>query len=118
MNTLSFMKNNVDGFFSSMIDLAQPVTITKKANPTYNATTGAVTAVTSTVSANGLLLRFRNSEIDGKLVLRDDRRLLVPYSSVAIDISDEITVASVVYQILNVRGDILNSYWDLQLRKK
>lgn len=117
MTTLSFLKNNVANFFSFTKDLATTVTVVKRGEPTYDPSTGSQTITTSSTTAQGLILRFRNSEIDGTLVLRDDKRLLIPYSSITIDDSDQITISGVVHRIMNVRGDILNSYWDLQIRK-
>ncbi len=117
MSTLSFLKGNVAALFSFCNELSDTITVIKKSNPTYDPTTGGQTVTSSSSTVKGLLLRFRNSEVDGTLILKEDQRLLIPYSSLVIDTSDTITISGASYRIINARGDITNSYWDLQIRK-
>jgi hypothetical protein len=116
-NLKEVLKSNAAYFFSYASSISEQITINRKTVTGYNPTTGGQSITTVSTVLNGLLLKFRESQIDGTTILREDRRLLIPQSSFAPDTNDEVIISNLKYRIMNVRGDITSSYWDMQIRK-
>lgn len=84
-------------------------TITKQTAGTYDPATGAATITTSTQSAYGALFDYENKNIDGTLVKKGDRRLLLSALNTAgaaltaPSVNDTVTANSVTYTIIAIR---------------
>lgn len=52
------------------------VTFSYESTPAYDPDTGAVSSTTSTATGNGVLTNYRNFEIDGSNIRRNDRKLV------------------------------------------
>lgn len=118
MNLSDVLSGCVGSVFDYTDDLAVSATFIKYTPSSYDPVTGTETTTSVSTSVKALMLKYRDSLVDGTMVLRDDYRCIIPYSSLTPDLSDEITVSNVVYRIVGIRGDILHSYWDMQIRKK
>lgn len=84
-------------------------TITKQTAGTYSTSTGVASVSTSTQSAYGALFDYENKNIDGSLVKKGDRRLLLSALNTALaaltapSVNDTVTANSVTYTIVAVR---------------
>ena len=84
-------------------------TITKQTAGTYSTSTGVASVSTSTQSAYGALFDYENKNIDGTLVKKGDRRLLLSALNTAgavltaPSVNDTVTANSVIYTIVAVR---------------
>lgn len=57
-------------------DAGKAVTLTRVTKGDYDPATGGNAETTSTLSGNGVFLRFSNREIDGTTILSSDRKLI------------------------------------------
>jgi len=84
-------------------------TITKQTAGTYSTSTGVASVSTSTQSAYGALFDYENKNIDGSLVKKGDRKLLLSALNTALaaltapSVNDTVTANSVTYTIVAVR---------------
>jgi len=84
-------------------------TITKQTAGTYSTSTGVASVSTSTQSAYGALFDYENKNIDGSLVKKGDRKLLLSALNTAgaaltaPSVNDTVTANSVTYTIVAVR---------------
>jgi len=84
-------------------------TITKQTAGTYSTSTGVASVSTSTQSAYGALFDYENKNIDGTLVKKGDRRLLLSALNTAgaaltaPSVNDTVTANSVTYTIIAIR---------------
>jgi hypothetical protein len=98
----------------------QAVTVTHIVTGAYNPATGTVSSTSTVQSGFAVELAYSHSEIDGTLILRGDKKLLLSISGMtAVSVDDTCTVGGVVYLIKNVKplspGGIVLLY-ELQLR--
>lgn len=97
-----------------------PVTVTTKGTPVYNVDTGTVVAPTTTETANGVVTNYDSKDIDGSVILRGDKRLLLsPIGITAIKPNATISVLTVTYTVvavneINPAG--VSLVYDLQIR--
>ena len=84
-------------------------TITKQTAGTYSTSTGVASVSTSTQSAYGALFDYENKNIDGTLVKKGDRRLLLSALNTALaaltapSVNDTVAANSVTYTIVAIR---------------
>ena len=84
-------------------------TITKQTAGTYSVSTGVATVTTSTQSAYGALFDYDNTNIDGSLVKKGDRKLLLSALNTSLaaltapSVNDQVTAYSVTYTIVAIR---------------
>jgi len=84
-------------------------TITKQTAGTYSTSTGVASVSTSTQSAYGALFDYENKNIDGTLVKKGDRRLLLSALNTAgaaltaPSVNDTVAANSVTYTIVAIR---------------
>jgi len=84
-------------------------TITKQTAGTYSTSTGVASVSTSTQSAYGALFDYENKNIDGTLVKKGDRKLLLSALNTAgavltaPSVNDTVTANSVTYTIVAIR---------------
>lgn len=81
----------------------QVVTLTHSAPGTYDPATGSVANTLTTQTAVAVELDYSEREIDGTLVQRGDKKLLLAASGLTVPtVDDTVTVRSVVYTIKSV----------------
>jgi hypothetical protein len=84
-------------------------TITKQTAGTYSTSTGVASVSTSTQTAYGALFDYENKNIDGSLVKKGDRKLLLAALNTALaaltapSVNDQVTANSVTYTIVAIR---------------
>lgn len=84
-------------------------TITKQTAGSYSVSTGVASVSTSTQSAYGALFDYENKNIDGSLVKKGDRKLLLSALNTALaaltapSVNDTVTANSVTYTIIAIR---------------
>ena len=83
----------------------QAVTLTHSAPGTYDPDTGSVANTLTTQAGVAAELDYTEREIDGTLVQRGDKKLLLASSGVTMPtVDDTVTVRSVVYTIKSVNA--------------
>ncbi|MEM1189940.1 MAG: hypothetical protein AAGI72_15515 [Pseudomonadota bacterium] len=60
-----------------LAEFGRPLTFTRSARGAFDPATGTVASTASTYTLNGVVTKFKNSEIDGERILSKDRRVLV-----------------------------------------
>jgi hypothetical protein len=84
-------------------------TITKQTAGTYSTSTGVASVSTSTQTAYGALFDYENKNIDGSLVKKGDRKLLLAALNTALaaltapSVNDTVSANSVTYTIVAIR---------------
>lgn len=97
-----------------------PVTVLSKGTSSYNVDTGTVTSTDTTQTANGVIVEYESKDIDGTLIMRGDKRLLLsPIGITSIKPDAKVTIAGVSYNVIcvyetNPAGVAL--VYDLQIR--
>jgi hypothetical protein len=113
----------VNQAFIALDDLKGPMTVTvQTADPTYVAATGVVSKTEKTVSVEAVFDRYDTDRVDGTVIQREDRLILVkPKTDFEPGIGDTIEDADgITYNIMDV--DAIKAYdqvflWELQARK-
>lgn len=117
---MSFYSETAADATEAIREFGQAVTITHVVTGAYDPATGLVSSTSTVQSGFAVELAYSSSEIDGTLILRGDKKLLLSISGMtAIAVEDTCTVGGVVYVIKNVKplspGGIVLLY-ELQLR--
>ena len=100
---MSFDYDGVAADVAALIqEFGQTITITSVAE-SYDVTTGASTLTETTQSAYGVALDYRTADIDGTLIQRGDKRLLVKGDITIPQEGEKITVNSVVWVIKAIK---------------
>jgi len=85
-------------------DIGIDVTLTSVTQGTYNPATGTKTNSTSDSTVKAMLLNYRDSEIDGTLILQGDRRIVIAARGAVVPETDDlITANSIEYRLISVR---------------
>lgn len=88
-----------------LIDKGQRVTLRKASSGGYNPATGTNTVTyTSYSNIPAAVLNFKNFEIDGTLILRSDKKILLGADSLTVVPAkeDQISIAGVYHAVLEV----------------
>ena len=118
---MSFYSETAADATGAIREFGQTVTITHLTAGAYNPATGAVSNTSTVQTGTAVELDYNVSEIDGVLIQRGDKKLLVAVSGITvIEPNDTCTVGAVVYLIKNVKplspGGIVLLY-EVQVRK-
>lgn len=105
-------------------DQLTPVTLTKVAagSRTPGSLTGGVNPTISTVSTSGIIDDYSEYQVDGTIVVRGDRRLLLigkPLTDAGVvpAPNDRATIEGTEYNIVNVQRDPAAATYTCQVRK-
>jgi hypothetical protein len=112
------LRATADGLLT---DKGQSMTLTKTTAGTYDPETGTSTPTTEAHTVTGVVLDYPNREIDGTLILRGDKKVLVSADGLAVDPApqDTLTFGGVVNQVIDAKplrpaGTVV--LWTLQVR--
>lgn len=106
---------------SQISDKGRDVTYTQVTAGTFDPTTNTVTGASETdTTIKAVITDFDESQIDGTIIQRKDKQVLITADVVTPKLEDKITDGSVTYQIVNINqiapGDIVMLY-KLQVRR-
>lgn len=88
---------------SLLTNYGQNLTFSRETPGAYDPATGTTgTATTSSYSAYGVALNYRNFEIDGERILQGDRQLTIQNVSTEPKINDTVELDSTTYTVLSV----------------
>ena len=73
-------------------DLTVSVVYSSNAEPTYDTTTGETTTTTTTYAFNAVFAKFGFDQVDSKVVVRTDAKLVVAYLDLPIEPRENDTV--------------------------
>lgn len=118
---MSFYGNATATATKAIREFGQAVTITHYTVGVYDPATSSVSSTETVQNGTAVELDYNVSEIDGVLIQRGDKKLLVSVSGItAIEPNDTCTVGSVVYIVKSVKplspGGIVLLY-EVQVRK-
>lgn len=117
MSFYSILKNTAN---SLLVKFGQSVTISRNSAGSYNTSTGTSVITTTTQNSRGALFDYGLGEIDGTLILKGDKKMLL--SAVGITkpfVNDVVSANGSVFTILSVNEtNPANSVvmYELQLR--
>lgn len=114
------IKSAVTSAFSAMSSMETAVVLVRNnSNPTYNATTGAITYSSTSYSFNSIIVKYERNEIDGTNVLTTDSKMIFPQTRVSVTpkTTDTITISSVTWEIKSIDQDPASATWTIQIRK-
>jgi len=116
------LRNAAKAAVGAVGDVAVSTNYLSHGSTTYNASTGAVTATFTTVAGVTLVFdEFRIVEIDGQAVKPNDKKALIPATSLGsvVPAAEDriITNGSVVWEVVGVRTDPADALYELQIRK-
>lgn len=93
----------------------KPITLTRSTDGVYDPSTGSTSPVDSSVSGNGVLLKYSNKEVDGTAILSSDRKML--YVGEAPQVDDSYVNERIV-SVMPLDPDETGSiFYTCQLRK-
>lgn len=104
-------------------DFGRDVTLRKITIGTYDPTTGVPASVTTAdYVTRGLLIAYRDSVVNGTLILNQDRKCIIKVKNLAVApaINDQLIVGADKYTIVNFKQNELGGtvfLYTLQLRK-
>lgn len=83
----------------------QAVTLAKRTAATYNVSTGVASTTTANHTFNALVLEYDNRERDGTVIQAGDRKFVLTGKGATVtpEAGDTITLAAVVFRIVNVQ---------------
>lgn len=120
MGLSSTVQNAVYNAINTTVgDLAQTVTFSKLSSPSYNVSTGAATATTTSHSVKVVVQPFTEEELTSTdNISTEDLRVLLPKKELTFtpDIDDVITFNNLTYKIISVRLDPAEALFDIQMR--
>lgn len=85
-------------------DFGYPLTITRVTGTTYDPATGTNTESITTATIIGLILKYRKSELDGNMILSDDRKLIVKGGVVVPKVNDRVSGVGGTMRIVRVQA--------------
>ena len=86
-------------------DIGKDLTLRKVTEGSYDPSNGSVSGqTTADTTVKGMLLNYRDSQFDGELIQRGDRKIVLRASdSVVPELQDIVLDGSIEYRIVNVR---------------
>lgn len=114
------IKSAVAAAFSAMSSLETAVVLVRNnSNPTYNATTGAITYSSTSYSFNSLIVKYERNEIDGSNVIATDSKMIFPQSRLAVTpkTTDTFTISGATWEIKSIDQDPASATWTIQIRR-
>ena len=86
-----------------IINFGVPVIVTTKGTPTYNVDTGTVVSTTTTETTSGVITNYDKKDIDGSLIQRGDKQLILsPIGITTIKPDAIVTVSGISYAVISV----------------
>lgn len=87
-----------------IVEFGQTMTLKRLTPGAYDPATGTLTNTTTTETATGVELDYTSSEIDGTVILRGDRKLILSTTGIgAPKVDDTVTIGTTVYTLKNVQ---------------
>ena len=87
-----------------LAEFGQSVTITHYGESVYDSDTGKATRSETTEAGTAVELEYESRDIDGALILRGDKRLLLSAVGIAAPVAgDSVTIGGSVYAVMNVK---------------
>lgn len=126
---LGSFRSTLQGLVSTAIgiidDLADNITYTQVVPGAYDATAGTTQDTTTVFKFNGVITKFKTDEMDNKVVISTDAKMICAYNDLPIQPTTEDFVTSSnpslqavqqwkVVRVLGVPGDAM---WCIQIRK-
>lgn len=112
--TLALTADNIIGTFGI------PVTVVTKGIAAYDTDTGSVTSTNTTQTTNGVIVDYESKDVDGTLILRGDKRLLLsPIGITTIKPDAKVTLSGISYNVISVNETNpagVPLVYDLQIR--
>lgn len=107
-----------DGVARLMQKFGSDLTLTRPGTPTYNPATGTVTSTAaSTITARGVFIEYRDDHIDGTMIRRGDRKLLLAAQGATGTPAVEDTVAGLkVVEVRTIAPNGTPIGWACQMR--
>lgn len=85
-------------------EFGQTMTLKRLTPGAYDPATGTVSNTTTTETATGVELEYTSREIDGTMVLRGDKKLILSTTGIgAPKVDDTVTIGTTVYTLKNVQ---------------
>lgn len=87
-----------------LAEFGAPVTIRRVTGGTYSPSTDTTSGATTTdLTATGLVRDYRASQVDGTVILRGDRELVLD-ATVTPTVDDTVLIDSAYWSVVNVRS--------------
>lgn len=85
-------------------DIGKPLTLRKVTEGTYSPSTGLITNINTDTSVKGMMLNYKDSQLDDDIIRRGDRKIVLRASDgVVPEIQDVVLDGLVEYRLVNVR---------------
>ena len=85
-------------------DIGKPLTLRKVTEGTYSPSTGLITNTNTDTSVKGMMLNYKDSQLDDDIIRRGDRKIVLRASDgVVPEIQDVVLDGLVEYRLVNVR---------------
>lgn len=109
----------VQSAFQIIDDLAVPITYLSNTSVTYDPNSGTVTPNQTTYTLQGVLSKFDIKEVDNKIVLTTDVKLLIAGLDLPVDPreNDQVTANGRQWKVVRVMGVPGDSFWKIQIRE-
>jgi len=100
-------------------DAADAVVYTSVSASVYNPVTGTTTDTTTVYNFNGTTSRFGSTEVDNKVVIATDAKLLCSYLDLPVTPTPEdyLTVIGKNWKVQRVLGTVANASWTIHIRE-
>jgi len=89
-------------------------------NPSFEPSTGTITdSYTDYTDVEFIFLKYEVKEIDGKSILRNDRKAIIPVTNLTPTPKrdDIILLSSIPWNVVEFNTDPADALWEFQLRK-
>lgn len=95
----------IDSAYDLCLRKGKDITLKRITTGAYNPATSSATQSSVNHSFKGMILNYTNREIDGSLILRGDRKIVLAAKGATVVpvISDQISVDSEVLKVVDVR---------------
>lgn len=86
-----------------LVGAGQSLTLSKPAVGSYNPATSIASSTVASSVVTGVVMDYGVKEIDGKMVLRGDRKVMVSAGGAVPAIGDTLTIQSEAHRVIDVR---------------
>lgn len=105
-------------------DLASAIVYSSQSDSVYTPSTGAVSNTPTVITLNGVVTKFSNNEIDDKIVIATDAKLIVAALDLSVDgtpieprENDTLTANGRSWKVCRVWGVPGQGMWKIQIRE-
>lgn len=84
-------------------EVGKDLTLRKITEGDYNPATGSVVNTPADTTVKGMLLNYRDSQVDGSIIQQGDRRAVIRTGDAVPEIQDILIEGSTQYRIIDVR---------------